>query len=105
MRPKTRESGIFNTKRSSDVSVSRLTRMLVPKPNKAFQSPGTQSRIFAFILPPLAFLLKSTGKLKRHVHQAVPVKLVYRSFCFNTIALHEGGQNLLRVRHPAENAA
>ena len=43
MRPKTMSSGIFSTKRSSAVSVSRLTRMLVPKPKKAFQSPGVQS--------------------------------------------------------------
>src|SRR5678815_3296135 len=43
MRPKTMASGIFNTKRSSAVSVSRLTRMFVPKPKKAFQSPGTQN--------------------------------------------------------------
>ena len=35
-------SGIFSTKRSSAVSVSRLTRMLVPKPKNAFQSPATQ---------------------------------------------------------------
>src|SRR5262245_857188 len=43
MRPNTSESGIFSTNRSSAVSVSMLTRMLVPKPKKAFQSPGTQS--------------------------------------------------------------
>src|SRR3984885_14607204 len=49
MRPKTILSGIFKTKRSRDVSVSRLTRMFVPKPKKAFQSPGTQSRFLAFM--------------------------------------------------------
>ena len=38
MRPNTSESGIFSTKRSSPVSTSMLTRMLVPKPKKAFQS-------------------------------------------------------------------
>ena len=43
MRPNTSSSGIFSTKRSSPVSMSRLTRMLVPKPKNAFQSPGTQS--------------------------------------------------------------
>src|SRR4051812_14440681 len=42
-RPKTRSSGIFSTKRRSAVRVSRLTRILVPNPKKAFQSPGTQS--------------------------------------------------------------
>src|SRR5580704_2381255 len=40
MRPKTRESGVFSTKRNRPVSTSMLTRMLVPKPKKAFQSPG-----------------------------------------------------------------
>src|SRR5690349_1994359 len=41
--PKTRSSGIFSTKRRSAVRVRRFTRMLVPKPKKAFQSPGTHS--------------------------------------------------------------
>src|ERR1700683_3659296 len=40
MRPKTSESGIFNTNRNRPVSTSMLTRILVPKPKKAFQSPG-----------------------------------------------------------------
>src|SRR6476620_8984385 len=40
MRPKTSESGIFNTNRNRPVSTSMLTRMLVPKPKNAFQSPG-----------------------------------------------------------------
>ena len=44
MRPKTSASGIFSTKRSRPVSTSTLTRMLVPNPKKAFQSPGTQRR-------------------------------------------------------------
>jgi hypothetical protein len=39
MRPNTSESGIFSTKRSSPVSTSMLTRMLVPNPKNAFQSP------------------------------------------------------------------
>src|SRR5690349_2347055 len=42
MRPNTISSGILSTKRSSPVSTSRLTRMLVPKPKNAFQSPGVQ---------------------------------------------------------------
>src|ERR1700736_2395175 len=40
MRPKTSESGIFSTKRSKPVSTSMLTRIFVPKPKNAFQSPG-----------------------------------------------------------------
>ena len=43
MRPNTSESGIFSTKRNRPVSTSMLTRMLVPKPNKAFQSPGVHN--------------------------------------------------------------
>src|SRR5215472_15450119 len=39
MRPNTSASGIFSTKRRSAVSVNMLTRMLVPKPKNAFQSP------------------------------------------------------------------
>src|SRR5579871_2990655 len=44
MRPNTRSSGILSTKRSNPVSTSRLTRMLVPKPKNAFQSPATHRR-------------------------------------------------------------
>jgi len=39
MRPKTMESGIFTTNRNRPVRTSMLTRMLVPKPKNAFQSP------------------------------------------------------------------
>ena len=42
MRPNTIESGILSTKRNRPVSTSMLTRMLVPKPKNAFQSPGVQ---------------------------------------------------------------
>jgi len=41
MRPKTSESGIFSTNRNRPVSTSMLTRMLVPNPKNAFQSPET----------------------------------------------------------------
>src|ERR1700745_4161983 len=40
MRPKTSESGIFSTNRKRPVSTSMLTRMLVPNPKNAFQSPA-----------------------------------------------------------------
>ena len=43
MRPNTSESGIFSTKRNSPVSTSILTRILVPKPKNAFQSPGVHN--------------------------------------------------------------
>src|SRR5260221_8170282 len=40
MRPKTSESGIFNTNRNKPVSTSILTRILAPNPKNAFQSPA-----------------------------------------------------------------
>ena len=43
MRPNTSVSGIFSTKRNSPVSTSMLTRILVPKPKNAFQSPGVHN--------------------------------------------------------------
>jgi hypothetical protein len=43
MRPNTSESGIFSTNRSRPVSTSILTRILVPNPKNAFQSPGVHS--------------------------------------------------------------
>src|SRR3954447_26719948 len=36
-------SGIFSTYFSRPLRVRRLTRMFVPNPKKAFQSPGTHS--------------------------------------------------------------
>ena len=62
MRPNTSESGIFSTKRNRPVSTSMLTRMLVPKPKKAFQSVAVHStglRVVAVIvarLPSREFL-------------------------------------------------
>ena len=44
MRPNTRSSGIFSTKRSRPVSTSRLTRMLVPKPKKRVPVAGRPQR-------------------------------------------------------------
>src|SRR5207342_881291 len=43
MRPKTSSGGILSTNCKRPVSTRRLTRMLVPKPKSAFQSPGVQS--------------------------------------------------------------
>src|SRR5258708_10442605 len=40
MRPKSSASGISSTNRNRPVSTNMLTRILVPKPKKAFQSPG-----------------------------------------------------------------
>src|SRR4029077_12389025 len=55
MRPKTSWSGIFRTKRSNPLSVSRLTSIFVPKPKNAFQSPGVQIAGFVLLISPLLF--------------------------------------------------
>jgi hypothetical protein len=57
MRPNTSESGIFSTKRNSPVSTSMLTRMLVPKPKNAFQSPGVHSAGLKPDFPEVAVML------------------------------------------------
>src|SRR5438093_11336805 len=43
MRPKTSESGIFSTNRNRPVSTNILTRILVPNPKNAFQSPAVHN--------------------------------------------------------------
>src|SRR5260221_7861830 len=43
MRPNTSESGIFSTNRKRPVSTSMLTRILVPNPKNAFQSPAVHN--------------------------------------------------------------
>src|SRR5215813_5368567 len=50
IRPKTSSSGILSAKRNKAVKVSKFTRMLVPKPKKAFQSPGVHSLGFAVVI-------------------------------------------------------
>ena len=57
MRPNTRKSGIFSTNRNSPVSTSMLTRMLVPKPKKAFQSPGVHNAGLKSDLPAVPVML------------------------------------------------
>src|SRR6516164_1753438 len=60
MRPNTRESGIFSTERSKPVRTNMLTRILVPKPKNAFQSPEVQREgpragwVASFMVLPLA---------------------------------------------------
>ena len=57
MRPNTSESGIFSTKRKSPVSTSILTRMLVPKPKNAFQSPGVHNTGLKSAFPAVPVML------------------------------------------------
>ncbi len=57
MRPNTSESGIFSTKRNRPVKTSMLTRMLVPKPKKAFQSPGVHRTGLKSDLPAVPVML------------------------------------------------
>src|SRR3546814_10440943 len=47
IRPKMIGSGSLRTNRNRPVSTSTLTRILVPKPKKAFQSPGVHQGSFA----------------------------------------------------------
>jgi hypothetical protein len=53
----TSESGIFSTNRNSPVSTSMLTRMLVPKPKNAFQSPGVHKTGLKSVLPAVPMLV------------------------------------------------
>src|SRR5206468_12290163 len=90
MRPNTRLSGIFSTKRNSPVNTSMLTRMLVPNPKNAFQSPGVHSTGLKSVL-------------------AVPVMLVLialipaRSGLLNRILRVHCLQHRGRVGDPAED--
>src|SRR5260370_4431674 len=86
-----RESGIFRTKRSRPVSVSTLTRMLVPKPKKAFQSPGTTS--FALLSAIIAACTISTPSERDCRRHADP-----------TGRLRDCLDQRRRLADPAENA-
>src|ERR1700748_2938579 len=88
MRPNTSESGIFSTNRSSAVSVSILTRMLVPKPKKAFQSPGVQ-RAGAVIFAGFMTFSSPSGALPR-LRDAGPL---------------QSRNHFFRAGHPAEDSA
>src|SRR3954467_6765283 len=85
MRPNTSESGIFSTKRNRPVSTSMLTRMLVPKPKNAFQSPDVHNAGLNSDLPAVPVNVPMTLPLcGRNLHR-----------------LQDRG----RVRDPAEDAA
>src|ERR1700722_9973943 len=101
MRLNTRSAGICSTKRRRPVSVSRLTRMLVPKPKNAFQSPGTHS-FTLFVLDMTVLLNKETSSnwsLRR-----APRKRRLR-LCALAPHCAQGSQNSHRIRHPAEDTA
>src|SRR4051812_37877913 len=87
----TMSGGIFNTNKSSPLSVSRLTRMFVPKPKKAFQSPGTQSLGLSGDSEGLGAFIAGTP---------IVVRLIRRDG-----ASGERGEDLRRAAHPAEDAA
>src|SRR5476651_346081 len=98
MRPNTMLSGILMTKRNRPVSTSMFTRMLVPKPKNAFQSPGVHNTglnpafaVAICLTPPL------TGELKFPQYVAwLSGRLLRR---------RHGGEQLLGSGHPAENSA
>src|SRR5260370_22705747 len=82
---------MLRTKRSSPVNTRTLTRMLVPKPKKAFQSPGTQKRSLRAALVAVVCIASS------------PVVLRFR-----LAGLARPGQGFnqrLGVGDPAEDAA
>src|SRR5712671_5213276 len=70
MRPNTSESGIFSTKRRRPVSTSMLTRMLVPKPKNAFQSPGVQiaGRVVAVVVEVIAGSCRYRAQFHKLIH-------------------------------------
>src|ERR1700751_3566630 len=82
MRPNTSWSGIFRTNRSNPLRVSRLTKMFVPKPKNAFQSPGTQMAGFELFIT---------------FSSIIPISLL------SLVGLVERSENSARVRYPAEN--
>src|ERR1700730_14053575 len=88
MRPNTMLSGIFSTKRSRPVSTSMLTRMLVPKPKNAFQSPGTQS--FGLKSAVVTAMSLSSGSMQVPAPRSAPA---------------DRRDDIGRGSHPTENAA
>src|SRR5208283_535898 len=91
IRPKTSESGILRTKRSSPVKTRTLTKMLVPKPKKAFQSPGTQSR-----------------SLRPSVVAKVCILSALLALRYRSVRLALPGQSLdqfIGSRHPSEDTS
>src|SRR3954447_12530972 len=90
MRPNTNVSGIFSTNRSRPVSTSMLTKMLVPKPKKAFQSPGVHNagaKLFADLMTsPICCLLTALS-------------------CSRDARTRQRREDVLRARHPAQDAA
>src|SRR5260370_23213142 len=101
MRPKTSASGILTTKRRSPVSTSRFTRMLVPKPKKAFQSPGVQSFGFSPGANVFGSLMWPSPKCTW--------RCSFPSFApearRGSRARHHSLEHALRVRHPPEDAS
>src|SRR5882672_5030011 len=91
MRPNTIPSGIFSTKRSRPVSTSILTRMLVPKPKKAFQSPGVHKVGLKLVV--VALLIDGSPIMSSVASR----RLFARA--------RERGERVLGIRNPAEDAA
>src|SRR3954468_3434982 len=93
MRPNTMLSGILITKRSSVVSVSRLTRMLVPNPKKAFQSPGVHQAGFVSVAVVWLMSRRSCSLLS---------ELTFGRRGGGVRSAH-GRDHAAHVRHPAED--
>src|ERR1035437_7129174 len=98
MRPNTSVSGIFSTKRNSPVSTSMLTRMLVPKPKNAFQSPGVHN---TGSLRETLFEYRSAPSLRPGYSHSADEKTAYAKIVVICRALTEANfQNILSLhRH------
>src|SRR5882672_2382983 len=101
MRPKTSASGILTTKRKSPVSTSRFTRMLVPKPKNAFQSPGVQSFGFSPDGTVIASLMWPSPKCTSRCSFA---SFAAPARAGSQARLHSF-EHTLRVGHPPEDAS
>src|SRR6202012_5328742 len=79
MRVNTIWSGILSTNLSSVESTNRLTRMLVPNPKKAFQSPGVHS--FGLLSVVIALPLRQDGHTARvSAHASELFRSVFEMF-------------------------
>src|SRR5450432_435442 len=85
MRVNTIWSGILSTNLSSVESTSKLTRMLVPNPKKAFQSPGVHS--FGLLSVVIALPLRQDGHTVRvRAHASGLFRSVFENVCRDALS-------------------
>src|SRR5687768_11336418 len=99
MRPNTISSGILSTKRRRPVSTSRFTRILVPNPKKAFQSPGVHRAGFVSVVAlVIRTLLSSLVVLARETTRFDRPRAPFGPS-------YEGPHHFGAIRYPAEDAS